>query len=68
VEPENTESLPAFVKALAPEVAVIYEAHRPWRDGFGLVHVDLPAYAQQLARRVKGTRVVVAAEPGAIER
>ncbi len=63
VEPEDVDAIPELVEALAPASVVLYEAHRPWRDGFGLPVVDLEQYATALAARMPGVRFQVLTEP-----
>lgn len=58
VEPEDTEVIPKFLEILDPDVAFIYEAHRPWRELFELPWVDLDDYAGTLGERFPGVNVI----------
>lgn len=51
VEPEDTQAIPRWLEILRPHELLIYEAHRPWRELFGLPHVELDRYAEELRRR-----------------
>lgn len=64
VEPENTAAIPSRVAAFHPQTVVLYEAHRRWRDLFGLPVVDLARYAEDLSAAADGVGVRVLTEPG----
>lgn len=64
VEPEDTDAVPRWIADLNPSRAFIYEAHRPWREQFGLEAVDLADYADALTRDLEGIRVEALVEPG----
>lgn len=49
VEPEGVEAIPRWIAILEPEVALLYEAHRPWREIFDLPELDLDGYREELA-------------------
>ena len=49
VEPDDVQAIPRWVEMLAPKVAYLYEAHRPWRDLFHLPFLDVNAYAHELS-------------------
>lgn len=58
VEPEDIGALPELIaRAGAPQVA-LYEAHRPWREGFDMPLADLDALAATLARAGRNVRVL----------
>ncbi len=59
VEPEDMAVLPDMMLAAGAPAVVPYEAHRPWRDGFGMPRADLDALSSTLAGR--GLEVVRAA-------
>jgi hypothetical protein len=54
VEPEDVEAIPGWLEILRPPEVVLYEAHRPWRELFGLPYVDLDRYAAELRARFPG--------------
>ena len=56
VEPEDAGVMPDLVAATGAAVMVPYEAHAPWRRGFGMPCADLDALAARLERA--GRRVV----------
>lgn len=64
VEPEDVEAIPRWLEVLHPLEAVLYEAHRPWRELFGLPHVDLDRYAAELHARFPRIAVRTLSEPG----
>jgi len=64
VEPEDVVAIPWWLERLNPEQVVIYEAHRPWRELFGLPHVELDEYAAELRTRLPETQVATLTEPG----
>lgn len=64
VEPENTAAIPSRAAAFHPQTVVLYEAHRHWRDLFGLPVVDLMRYAEELSAAADGGGVRVLTEPG----
>ena len=66
VEPDDTADIPRWVDALGPSRAYLYEAHRPWRELFGLPYVDLDDYAVELAERLPDTDFAALTEPGQI--
>lgn len=63
VEPEDTDVLPRWIEMLQPKTACLYEPHRPWRDIFGLPHVDLDQYSRQLTTRIHGVDCRALTEP-----
>ena len=52
VEPEHAVAVRRCLDRLDPREAYLYEAHRPWRETFGLPLVDL----EEFARRVDDSR------------
>ncbi|HWB68944.1 MAG TPA: MBL fold metallo-hydrolase [Solirubrobacterales bacterium] len=64
VEPEDVEAIPRWLDVLRPREAVLYEAHRPWRELFGLPHLDLEHYAAQLRARFPTIAVRALCEVG----
>lgn len=64
IEPEDTGAVPRWVATMQPGTVVLYEAHRPWRDMFGMSHVDLEPYAASLADQLRPTRFRTLTEPG----
>ncbi len=48
VEPEDTDIMPDLVSAAGAPVVVPYEAHAPWREGFGMPCADLDALSSEL--------------------
>lgn len=63
VEPEDEQLLPELIAATGSPVALPYEAHMPWRRGFGMGWADLDALSARLA--AEGISVL-RAEPGAL--
>ncbi|MCC6803586.1 MAG: hypothetical protein IT319_11940 [Anaerolineae bacterium] len=51
VEPEDAEAIPRWVEILRPSRVYLYEAHRPWRELFGLPYINLVDYAGDLSKR-----------------
>lgn len=49
VEPEDVAVIPRWIELLSPSTVILYEAHRPWREMFGLPYIDLECYAAELA-------------------
>ena len=64
VEPEDVDAIPRWVEMLRPQTAVIYEAHRPWRELFQLPHLELDGYAEQLGRLIPNVRFHALTEAG----
>jgi hypothetical protein len=64
VEPEETDVIPRWVETLNPESVLMYEAHRPWRDIFGMETIDLNAYAASLSEHLGPTRFHALTRPG----
>ena len=62
VEPEDEQLLPDLIAATGTPVTLPYEAHMPWRQGFGMGWADLDALSASLAARNIRT---LRAEPGA---
>jgi len=56
VEPEDVKAIPRWIEILSPSTVILYEAHRPWREVFGLPYVDLEAYAAELSARFRQIR------------
>ncbi len=56
VEPEDVEVIPRWIELLSPSTVILYEAHRPWREMFGLPYVDLEEYAARLSTRFRQTQ------------
>ncbi len=52
VEPEDVEVIPRWIEILSPSMVMLYEAHRPWREMFGLPYVDLEGYSAGLAEKL----------------
>jgi hypothetical protein len=50
VEPEDTDVLPELFRRLGAPAVGLYEAHRPWREAFGMPLADLDALAATVAR------------------
>lgn len=48
VEPEDTQQLPGLLGAYCIERIVAFEAHRIWREQFGMPQIDLPDLMQRL--------------------
>ncbi len=49
VEPDDIDAIPHWVEILHPSTVILYEAHRPWRDLFGLPYLDLKRFAETLS-------------------
>jgi hypothetical protein len=49
VEPEDTAVLPVLFRKIGAPAVGLYEAHRPWREAFGMPLADLDALARTLA-------------------
>ncbi len=49
VEPEDAAVLPDLFRRIGAATVGLYEAHRPWREGFGMPLADLDALAATLA-------------------
>jgi hypothetical protein len=64
VEPEETDVIPRWIETMSPATVLLYEAHRPWRDIFGMPTIDLGAYAGCLSERLSPTRVRALTTPG----
>ncbi|MDE3132299.1 MAG: hypothetical protein KGL16_14205, partial [Acidobacteriota bacterium] len=64
VEPEDVDAIPRWVEMLRPQTAVVYEAHRPWRELFRLPHLELDAYAARLGRLIPSVSFHALTEPG----
>lgn len=64
VEPEDVEAIPGWLEVLRPQEAVLYEAHRPWRELFGLPFVELDGYTAELRARFPRMTVRALREPG----
>lgn len=64
VEPADVDALPRWVNALQPSFVVLYEAHRPWREAFGLPYVNLDEFAVHLADQCPNTTVRALTCPG----
>ena len=64
VEPEDVACLPQWADLLSVRWVVLYEAHRPWRERFGLPTVDLHACAHWLSSRFPQVRVDTLGVPG----
>ena len=57
VEPEDVDSLPELIARAGARQVALYEAHRPWREGFGMPLADLDALAAVLVRAGRRIRV-----------
>lgn len=64
VEPEDVAAIPGWLEILRPPEVVIYEAHRPWRELFGLPYVDLDRFAARLRLRFPEITVATLREAG----
>lgn len=62
VEPEDEPLLPELIAATGAPVTLPFEAHMPWRQGFGMGWADLDALSARLAEQGISTLRV---EPGA---
>jgi hypothetical protein len=51
VEPEDVEAMPDLVSATGALTVVPYEAHAPWRRGFGMPAADLDTLSSRLQRQ-----------------
>ncbi|MCC7441023.1 MAG: hypothetical protein IT285_05300 [Bdellovibrionales bacterium] len=51
VEPEDTLELPEILKAQAVGGVIAFEAHKIWRERFGMPQIDLPDLKQRLLER-----------------
>lgn len=49
VEPEDAEVLPDLFRRIGAPAVGLYEAHRPWREAFGMPLADLDALAAAVA-------------------
>jgi len=58
VEPEDIGALPELIARTGARQVALYEAHRPWREGFGMPLADLDALAATLARTGRHVRVL----------
>ncbi len=54
VEPEDVDILPELIEAIRAPAVVPYEAHAPWRQGFGMPCADLGAFSSTLENRGYG--------------
>jgi hypothetical protein len=61
VEPEDEELLPDLIAATGTPLVLPYEAHMPWRRGFGMGWADLDSLSARLEAKDIGT---LRAEPG----
>lgn len=50
VEPEDIDVIPDLIRDIGAPTVVLYEAHRGWREAFGLPCADLEALASLLAK------------------
>jgi len=66
VEPEDVPHLPRWISLLDSEQIYLYEAHRPWRERFGLPTVDLQACADRLAAQFPRLRLQALTLPARI--
>lgn len=66
VEPDDVAAIPHWIEMLRPSTVVLYEAHRPWRELFGLPYVDLSAYAAELSTRFHQIRFTPLIQPGQV--
>jgi hypothetical protein len=57
VEPEDADVLPDLFRRIGATTVGLYEAHRPWREAFGMPLADLDALAATLAS--DGMRAVI---------
>ena len=64
VEPEDIDALPGLIARVDVRQVALYEAHRPWREGFGMRLADLDALAATLAQAGLHARVL---RPGSNE-
>lgn len=62
VEPEDLEQLPGLMQAAGAPKVIPFEAHRPWREGFGMSVVDLDALASALDSQGMQTATVAIGE------
>jgi hypothetical protein len=66
VEPEDVGLIPRWVEMLQPSTVFVYEAHRPWRELFGLPYLDLDAFAEKLAERFRDMTVIALTQPNQV--
>lgn len=64
VEPEDLEAVATWVSVLDAPIVLVHEAHRPWRDAFGLPHVHLQSFCAEMSARLGSRRVIPLARPG----
>jgi len=64
VEPEDADAVPRWIEVLGPSSVILYEAHRPWRELFGLPYVELEDYADRLSKRFPSVAFHPLTEPG----
>jgi len=64
VEPEDRAAIPDWLERLRPRRVLLYEAHRPWRELFGLPYLDLGAYARELAGRLADMEFIALEQVG----
>lgn len=64
VEPEDIAVIPRWIELLSPSTVILYEAHRPWREMFGLPYIDLEDYAAELSTRFRQIQFVPLVAPG----
>jgi hypothetical protein len=53
VEPDDVAAIPRWIEMLSPSSVILYEAHRPWREVFGLPYVDLEVFSAELSARFR---------------
>lgn len=63
VEPEDIHVIPDWLRILQPSSVLLYEAHRPWRELFGLPCVDLSQYGCELSQRFPKIRIIAFQQP-----
>ncbi|MFB6264211.1 MAG: MBL fold metallo-hydrolase [Bradymonadaceae bacterium] len=64
VEPEDRDEVPRWIRTLSPDRAFLYEAHRPWRETFGLGTLALEEYAAEVDERLADVRIGALVSPG----
>jgi hypothetical protein len=64
VEPDDVDAIPRWIEMLRPAEVFLYEAHRPWREVFGLPYVDLGVYTAGLSARFGRVRFDSLSRPG----
>ena len=64
VEPEDVRDVRGWVELLRPSKVLLYEAHRPWRELFGLPTVNLRSCVAELSAHFQSVQCGALIHPG----